>query len=161
METTNLTDQKTTADDATSSPNGIYPSRAPEGAGKNPDDGRVSLAASSQKQLGTGDAANAAGGGAASMTPDYDERDFQFLRDIYPKPDDETASRIAFCAALRETGDVPGMVNALIETAHRYGNLVADRKLGRIKTLAEFIEIGYWRDRRRAKTAANAVACGP
>jgi hypothetical protein len=95
------------------------------------------------------------------MTPDYDERDFQFLRDIYPNPDDETASRMAFSAALRETGDVPGTLDALIETAHRYGAHVANRELKKIKTLAEFIEIGYWRDRRRALNAANALACGP
>jgi hypothetical protein len=129
------------------------PLRAAEAALKIPSTDRVRLDA--PKELCGSLAANAADDGAAMIlsTPGYDERQFQHLRGLYPNQDDEAGARFAFCAALREGATV----DALVATAQRYGNYVANRASkfsGR--TLAKFIQAGHWRDhQRRASKIGN------
>ena len=92
-----------------------------------------------------------------SRTPGYRESEFQLLRDVHLNPDDETGSRIAYCAALRENpDDVRGTLNAMLRYADWYREQFAGRPPLKKRTIAEFIAFGTWRKFRQPPGPAPA-----
>jgi Helix-turn-helix domain len=104
-----------------------------------------------------GDAANAYGANAAADSaptpqPGYSEREFQNLRNIFPRREDASEARRAYRAVLAESSDIAETVARLQRSARRYSAYVIGRPSGfKIKTLAEFILAGHWRSRPAVK----------